>query len=184
MSKLTEKAIKASFVKLLNEKPLSKITVKDIVEDCGINRNSFYYHYSDIPTLIEEIVMECFDALIKKYHTLSSLSDGFNAAFEFSLENKNLMRHIYNSVSRDILERYLMQYCEQLITLYLDTAFGKDCVKNSDRTLIIRFLKCELFGAYIDWINSGMPKEVIGEVNRMFELCKGFPEEIIRRCNE
>ena len=47
MANFTQKAIKESFIKLLNEKPISKISVKDIVEDCGINRNSFYYHYAE-----------------------------------------------------------------------------------------------------------------------------------------
>jgi len=42
-------AIKASFLKLLNQRPLREITVKDIVQDCGVNRNSFYYHFQDIP---------------------------------------------------------------------------------------------------------------------------------------
>ena len=58
MANFTEKAIKEAFVELLGEKPLSRITVKDIVERCGINRNSFYYHFRDIPSLIEEIVTE------------------------------------------------------------------------------------------------------------------------------
>ena len=44
MPNFTKKAIRESFIKLLNERPLNKITVKDIVEDCGVNRNSFYYH--------------------------------------------------------------------------------------------------------------------------------------------
>ena len=44
MPTFTKKAIEIALFKLLNEKPLSKITVKDIVEECGINRNSFYYH--------------------------------------------------------------------------------------------------------------------------------------------
>ena len=44
MANFTKQAIKASFMKLLSQKPLSKISVRDIVEDCGINRNSFYYH--------------------------------------------------------------------------------------------------------------------------------------------
>ena len=39
MANFTKKAIKESFLKLLNEKPMSRITVRDIVEDCGINRN-------------------------------------------------------------------------------------------------------------------------------------------------
>lgn len=41
MANFTKKAIRDSFVKLLNEKPISQITVKDIVEDCGVNRNTF-----------------------------------------------------------------------------------------------------------------------------------------------
>mgnify|MGYP004536692755 len=41
MSAYTKQAIKNSFLKLLNERPLSQVTVKAIVEDCGINRNTF-----------------------------------------------------------------------------------------------------------------------------------------------
>ena len=52
---LTKNAIMTSLVKLLNEKPLDKITVKDIVEDCGINRNTFYYHYHDIYDPLKDI---------------------------------------------------------------------------------------------------------------------------------
>ena len=49
MANFTKKAIKETFVELLEEHPLSDITIKDIVEKCGINRNSFYYHYHDLP---------------------------------------------------------------------------------------------------------------------------------------
>ena len=64
MTTLTKDAIKQSFMKLLNQKSLSKITVKEIVEDCGINRNSFYYHYDDIPSLVEEILNEQVDEIV------------------------------------------------------------------------------------------------------------------------
>ena len=48
MAQFTRTAIVNSFIRLLNEKPLDKITVKDIVDDCGVNRNTFYYHFQDI----------------------------------------------------------------------------------------------------------------------------------------
>lgn len=48
MAKFTKAAIAQSFMKLLNKQTFDKITVKDIVDDCGINRNTFYYNYSDI----------------------------------------------------------------------------------------------------------------------------------------
>ena len=51
-SELTKKAINQAFLDILAEKPLEKITVRDITERCGINRNTFYYHYQDIPALL------------------------------------------------------------------------------------------------------------------------------------
>ena len=47
-------AIQAAFLSLLEERPLRDITVKDIVQSCGVNRNSFYYHFKDIPALLQE----------------------------------------------------------------------------------------------------------------------------------
>ena len=56
MASFTKKAIRESFMRLLAERPVDKITVKDIVEDCGIARNTFYYHYRDIYEVLEEIL--------------------------------------------------------------------------------------------------------------------------------
>ena len=44
MAQFTKRAIVESFIRLLNEKPLDKITVKEILDYCGINRNTIYYH--------------------------------------------------------------------------------------------------------------------------------------------
>ena len=43
MPNFTKLAIQQSFLRLLSQRPITKITVKDIVEDCGINRMTFYY---------------------------------------------------------------------------------------------------------------------------------------------
>ena len=51
MPPFAKREIKNSFIKLLTERPISQITVKDIVEDCGVNRNSFYYHFQ--PSLVQ-----------------------------------------------------------------------------------------------------------------------------------
>ena len=48
MANFTKQAIKASFLKLLNQQPLNKISVRDIVEDCGINRNRSEEHTSEL----------------------------------------------------------------------------------------------------------------------------------------
>ena len=53
MSQITKRALEQSLKNLLREKPLSKITVTDITEDCGISRMTFYYHFKDIYDLVE-----------------------------------------------------------------------------------------------------------------------------------
>ena len=52
MSQVTKRALAASLIKLLSQKPLDKVTVKDIIEDCGVNRQTFYYHFKDIYDLV------------------------------------------------------------------------------------------------------------------------------------
>ena len=67
MSVLTKQAIFSSFLKFLQEKPLDKITVKDIVDDCGINRKTFYYYFSDIYAMAEEMFRAKLDGLQKEF---------------------------------------------------------------------------------------------------------------------
>ena len=65
MSQLTKYALAQSLRKLLKERPLDKITVKDLVEDCGVNRQTFYYHFQDIYDLIAWSLNTGIDELLK-----------------------------------------------------------------------------------------------------------------------
>lgn len=53
MNQLTKDAIAKALTDLLQERPIEKITIKDITDRCGINRQTFYYHFSDIYDLME-----------------------------------------------------------------------------------------------------------------------------------
>lgn len=184
MANFTRRAIKETFLALLEERPFSDITVKDIVEKCGINRNSFYYHFQDIPTLLGEIIREEVDRIIAQYPTITSLDQCVDVAFRFALSNKRAVYHIYNSVNRDIYETALMKICEYLVTVYIDTVFGKGAVSDYDRSVIIRFIKCEIFGLVYDWVENGMKDTAIEEIHRATNLCRGMSEELIARAKE
>ena len=58
MSQTTKRALEASLKSLLLKKPLDKITISDIAEDCGISRMTFYYHFKDIYDLVEWVCAE------------------------------------------------------------------------------------------------------------------------------
>ncbi len=133
MADFTKKAIRNSFVKLLNEKPLKQITVRDIVDDCGVNRNTFYYHFQDIPQLIETIVDA--DRIILESPTITSLEGYLDAIIGFALKNKNAVLHIYRSVNRDLYEQYQWRVCEHTARTFIDEILSGRNISDSDRKL-------------------------------------------------
>lgn len=181
MPNFTKQAIKASFIRLLGQRPLSQISVRMICEECGINRNSFYYHYHDIPALIEEIVRENTEHVIEKYPTVNSLDDCLSDVFCFLIAHKKEIYHIYNSVNREIYDRYLMQLSDYLIRSYLTTAFPGVEIPEKDRETAIRFFKCEIFGLSFDWIMNGMREEAVNDIFRITSVCRGLSDDLIAR---
>ena len=53
MAQRTKKRIQETFLAMLEQESLDKITVKDLVDRCGMNRNTFYYYYQDLYALLE-----------------------------------------------------------------------------------------------------------------------------------
>ncbi len=178
MANFTQKAIKETFISLLEERPLSDITVKNIVETCGINRNSFYYHYQDIPALIEEIVKEQAEAIILKYPSVSSIVECFDALIEFASERKRVIMHIYRFMNQEVFERNLMGVSEYFVRSYIDTALAKENISAEDEQAIINYYKCVVFGLIIDWLNNGMTEAYAKSIRRIFILKKDLAVEI------
>ena len=137
MTTLTKDAIKKSFLKLLNRKPLNKITVKEIVEDCGINRNSFYYHYSDIPALVEEIFNEQADQLVQLTDD-ASIYESFVIAMNFSLQNKEAVVFYYKS----LIVGFVVEWLSDGMKYDLTEKLARVC-EIFDGTLESVMAKCE-----------------------------------------
>ena len=181
MSNFTKEAIKQSFIKLLEARPLKQITVRDIVEDCGINRNSFYYHFPDVPTLLEEIIMDDATRIIAEHPEIDSIGECLSVAAQFARENKRAVMHIYNSVNRELYELYLWQVSEAVVTAYADKVLSADPICDADRTILIKYYKCLCFGLVTEWIRTGMHADIEQDLKRICELKKGMAEEMIAR---
>lgn len=184
MPGFTKQAIRNSFMKLLNERPVSQITVKDIVQDCGINRNSFYYHYQDIPSMIEEIILEETDEIIRQHPTVDSLEEGLDVAVSFVMKNRRAALHLYNSSNRDLFEQHLWRVCEYTVDTYISTAFADYSISATDKSMIIRYYKWSCFGAAMDLLKGGIKDDIQALFYRMGQLKKGMLEEMIRRSIE
>lgn len=182
MATFTKKAIRDSFVKLLSENPLSQITVKNIVDDCGVNRNTFYYYYHDIPELLESIVDDEIEKIISEYPTIDTIEDCLTVAMKFALENRKAALHMFRSVSRDVYERYQWHVCRHLVTAYIDSLLTGHTVSPEDRQIIIDYTVCLCFGFVVGWLEKGMPDDILAKVHRLCELKQGEVERMIERC--
>ncbi len=184
MAAFTEKAIKYSFMKLLNEKPISKITVKDIVEDCSINRNTFYYHFSDIPSLLQEILIDEVNNLLENKSEVNSIYDCLISAIDFALQNKTAMLHIYNSANREFFEQYLNKVTYIAVKKFIGNASADYNISNSDKDVIIMYYKCLLMGFVIDWLTNGMKYDLRTKIKRICEMYDGSMETAFKRSTE
>ena len=208
MTQFTSKAIEESFIRLLNERPLDKITIKDIVDDCGISRNTFYYHFQDKYDLVNWIFRTESAAFLAKAPTRDNWQDilrglcryfeenrafyrnaldGFISAARFALENKRLVYHIYNSVSRERVERYLYSIAGEVMRLYVsriteqvEHAAHKK-VFPEDQKMVVDFYKFALVGMILDWLNTGMKKDPEGLIRRVGEIFHGNIEAALTR---
>ena len=181
MPSFTKKAIIESFLKLLNERPLNQITVKDIVEDCGINRNSFYYHFDDLPALVEEVLRSEADRLIAGQAAVGSMEDCLRVGIDFVLKNKKAAYHIYNSIHGDTYAHYVDRVCGHVVAQYIDTAAQDIQPQPEDREIIVSFLSYELAGLIMAWMRDGMRSDIFGRLHRMCVLFDGMVKTALQR---
>ena len=184
MANFTKKAIQESFLKLLTERPLSQITIKDIVADCGINRNTFYYYFEDIPKLIESMVEEDAERIIETYPTVEKFEDCLETVVDLALAKKCAVLHIYHSASREIYEMYLWKICDHTINAYITSVLRGRSVRDSDLFIIKEYLASLAFGLFSRWLKNDMNDDIRGMLSRLMELKKGMIEEMVSRCVE
>ena len=177
-------AVKAAFLRLLEERPLREITVKDIVQSCGGNRNTFYYHFRDIPALLEELITDQADRIIAAQGPALSLADCLETAARFALERRQAVLHINQSAHRDLFELCLMDVCRRVVEDYAAAAIGSVPIPPEDRAVIIRFYQCECFGQVMAWLNDGMRYDIGKQFRRLCYLGEGMTERMLRRAME
>ncbi len=172
MSQITKKALAASLKKLLSQKPLDKITVIDIVEDCEVNRQTFYYHFQDIYDLVEWMFLTGAAAALNGKKTYDTWQQGFLQVFEYALENKDLVINTYHSMSRDQLERYLYDVTYNLLIGVVEEQASGMAVNENDKKFIADFYKFAFVGLMLDWIRRGMkddPKKIVEHISTLIQ---------------
>lgn len=169
MTTFTKDHIKRTFLKLLQEKPLGQITVKEITEKCGINRNTFYYHYRDVTALVETIMTEEAEKIFSAHPTIDSLGDCLETILDFVRDNRSSILHVYQSISRSVWEKYLWRTCRKLVITYCENF--KNTLSLEDYNALVDYYSSTCFGLAMLWLDHGMEdREARANLHRLYLL--------------
>ena len=163
MAKYTQKAIIDSFMELLQKKSLDKITVKDVIEETEVNRNTFYYHFQDIYDLLES----AFEEEAVKFRSEADPKNNFYEEYirtvNFLLDHSDAIIHIYNSKSRDVIKTYLESAASFFIGRFVEEAAEGSKLSENGKNYIIYFYTDAIIGITLRWIEGSMmdSKEVL-----------------------
>lgn len=90
----------------MRQKKFSKITVKEIIQDCGVNRNTFYYHFDDIYALLRWMLNEEAIEVVKHFDLLVDYEDAIRFVMDYVDENDYIINCAYDAIGRDEMKRF------------------------------------------------------------------------------
>ncbi len=180
MSLFTKKAIRETFLNLLLKNSFDKITVKDIVEECGINRNTFYYYYKDIYDLMEDVLLTETKKVLEEQQASDTCYEEFLKIAAFITSYKTSIFHIYYSKSRDVFVSYLYNISEIILQNYIDRLSVDMNVSEQSKKFVCDFYRFSLVGMLINWIKNGMEEDSILFLKKMSDIFESTVETALK----
>lgn len=105
-SDMTKRLMVQSLKKYMAKKPLAKISVREITEDSGVNRQTFYYHFDDIYDMVKWMYQEEAVKLIEGLEGVLLWQDGILQLLRYIEENKAICLCTLNSLGHQYLKRF------------------------------------------------------------------------------
>ena len=173
VSQTTKRALEASLKKLLFQKPLNKITINDITEDCGVNRMTFYYHFKDIYDLVDWILVEDASKILEGRQSFETWNEAFLDILHQLQENKTLVLNVYRSVGREQVEQYLYKLLDPTLKEYADRECKDITVQDADKQFVVDFYKYALVGMTLEWIRRDMKTDPAAMTERLGTMIHG-----------
>jgi probable dihydroxyacetone kinase regulator len=187
MALTTKDALADSFKRLLSRRSFDKITVKDIVEDCGVNRQTFYYHFHDIYDLIEWIFQDAADSVDETSLDYDDWVSGLERLLRFLQENRLLILNAYNSISHEVVARYVHQmlrpYCLAIVEHQAQALEKVSSEENID--FVADMMTLTASGLILEWIGRQMkPNDpTLESLHKLRVAMNGALELMLRNLN-
>lgn len=152
----TKKLLSESLKKAMRSKNFSKITVSEIINDCGVNRKTFYYHFADIYDLLKWTFEEEAIEVVKNFDLLADYEEAIRFVMKYVEENKYIISCAYDSIGRDEMKRFFYKDFVGAVTSVIDAAEAdlKHKLDPDFKKYAAQFYTEALSGMLIDWVKE------------------------------
>ena len=152
----TKKTLSASLKKFMNVKPLSKISVSEIIADCGVNRKTFYYHFQDIYALLKWTLEQETVEVLKNFDLLLNPEEAILFVTDYVDNNSHILNCAYDSMGREEMKRFFYADFYGVVLSIIEglekehsTALSEDF-----KTYLVNFYTEALAGVLIDYFQN------------------------------
>jgi Transcriptional regulator len=167
VSNHTKQLLGETLKTLMTKKSLRKITIQELVDTCGVNRQTFYYHFHDIYELLGWIYqVEAINEI--STITYDSWCDEITVIVNYLYENRKFCYATYRSLGKDSLDRFLLKVFDDMTEKVLSGIERAALLTPEDRLFITRLYGYALSGTLLDWVASkfSTPPE-----QRAYQVC-------------
>ncbi len=184
MSQITKKALAGAFRELLEEKPISKITISDITDRAGVNRHTFYYHFKDINDMIAWTFSTKIKELLDEHICYDNWQNAFGVLLDYCSQRRKFILAVYHSDSKEHVLRLFNEWVYTLLRRVLEEQSIGMHVYDSDKDYIARFYQFGFVGMLISWLDTGMMEDPEVLIKQLAILARGDLKDTLIRFEE
>ena len=173
-------ALAAALKARLRSQPLDKVTVTELVRDCGLTRQAFYYHFPDVRQLAVWVFETEVARRVRAFAAKEGWADGLVRLLLYLRENRSSTLGVLNGVGQPGLERFLFRQMRPITEAVVDRDGGGPADPR-DRVLVVDFYTSAVLAVVLRWVADGMevhPYQVVGDLEIMLH---GAVRESVRR---
>ncbi len=179
MSKSTKDEILKTLTELLESKPLDDITVTELVERCGISRQAFYYHFSDLYGVVDYAAECMMDEL--RHVQPGHWREAIEQLLMKIQEKRTLLLNVYRAYERSYVEYNLRQWISPLIEVKVQETAQRHRVSEAQMTFVVDFCSQGLVGILLGWIERGMPAGLSDRMDDFYCIIEGSLDYMLER---
>ena len=133
-------------------KPLQKITIRELVEECGLNRQTFYYHFKDIYDLLRWLFAYDGEQLVKSRLTAESWEEALLLVLRYLEDNRQMCLGILSSVEHEYLRRFLYNDVEPTISELVEDLSDGMAVPRKFRNFLTHYYTLSIATLIVTWL--------------------------------